>query len=289
VIPLAYEPIESFTTSDHKPVRGAFYVTTNGTKSGRIVKASFGYRLRYGRLCKKRTTAKKLSLRKLSTEMRMDDIHLFVSDLKCFNIEKKWKDDKDRKYHITISSDPIGIISLKPKKINNSDAIRQKFNDNKGTISTTQIIQPEDENEMEWGDEEIQLEIKPDSDLTGALFYISLRSKKQVVGTIAMNLQNMVTPDDNSDLDVDDGIKQIDVDQNLLKNGIIRGQLKCSMLFWHLDSSPLLNGTFGIRKTSEKKKKNRLTHHMRKRQNISRHNKGGLSCFAKPRSAPEIL
>ena len=85
----------------------------------------------------------------------LGNIHLFVSNLNCCNIEGKSKSDKETKYHITISSDPIGIISLYPKQKNHSDVIRQTSNVKNGCISSTQLIQPEDKDDIDWGDKEI--------------------------------------------------------------------------------------------------------------------------------------
>jgi len=85
----AYEPIDHFTTSDHKPIRGAFEIELNSTLKWRpILKKghkSFRYFTRSnGRKLRGFNTKK---LPNFDSESKSENLHLFISSLEC-NIEQ---------------------------------------------------------------------------------------------------------------------------------------------------------------------------------------------------------
>jgi len=85
----AYEPIDHFTTSDHKPIRGAFEIELNSTLRWRPMlkkgHKSFRYFARSsGRKVRGFKTKK---LPKFDSGSKSENLHLFISSLEC-NIEQ---------------------------------------------------------------------------------------------------------------------------------------------------------------------------------------------------------
>jgi hypothetical protein len=92
VRPLAYEPIDHFRTSDHKPLRGAFEVQLNSTLRWRpvLVKAHDSFRMstRSGRKIK----GSKLN-GPVRGEARSENLHLFLSKIECNIASEKYNSD----------------------------------------------------------------------------------------------------------------------------------------------------------------------------------------------------
>lgn len=224
--PLIYEPIDDFTSSDHKPIRSAFTVQMNDIAQFRPklirVKESSSSGLGAGR-----RTSQKLRQSVLFTVgkdnspniAQKERLHLFVSDLQC-SIDTDRKQVSTRNHnnvnsdlntYVCFISDPGEILRLLPKRSMKYKFLKMVGMHNKNKISSSDdnkvtskgwprtSIQ-ENTNNPNWSNEEIHFVIKTHTEdgnpieLTGAMMHITVFDSETStpIGSFAFNLVNMI-------------------------------------------------------------------------------------------------
>ena len=217
VKPILYEPIELFTTSDHKPIRGMFEVQLNESLN-KVVNKSVGS-LRSSIMLKK------------SKSLRKYDV--LVSNMSCTNLPAMNK--------VNASSDPYLLFVTSPKRLlqkkgktlfrkkqEKKDGIKSRSNGWPRGRKINSTLNPD------WEDDEIRLKLQhTDDDMRGAMLFITvfdfdhLLRLDVVIGTVVINLNAIQ----------EKGIKSsasnnkctISIDQPLMKFGKENGRLKCRL------------------------------------------------------------
>ncbi len=91
VRPLAYEPIDDFTSSDHKPLRGAFEVDLNSTLRWRPVLVKGNKSFREASSGRKIKGSK--SKKPVTGEAHCENLHLFLSKIQCKITSEKYNSE----------------------------------------------------------------------------------------------------------------------------------------------------------------------------------------------------
>lgn len=205
--PLSYEPIDHFTSSDHKPIRGAFEVQLNSTLRWRpvLVKGTKSFR-RAGSGRIKGSKSKK----PVTGEARCENLHLFLSKIGCKITSEKYNQD------LYTPSPFVSFVSTPSNAIKNDDMKRdwirslfrlafpqKEVNDGGGTLirkgwprtkAVSLSCNPE------WN-EEVHFKVRThDSigtpiDLTGALLHVLVLDSKDsshLIGSCTLNLAFMI-------------------------------------------------------------------------------------------------
>lgn len=232
VLPIIYEPIVKFTTSDHKPIRGAYEITLN---------AGAGSKLKLTAQ-KRRQNKKQTKLALLTGEGKK--INFEATEFHCQIKDTKKDADEVRRFYMRITTNVKGILD-ETKNLSTSDTELEPYLES-----------------LEWGDT-IKNIIDTDNGLYAVVLYISLveqkSSKKKdfekdhVIGTAEFCLIDIL-----SEVGIDlhssgaksrasaaassaGGIpKMMNVDEKpLCKNGQIHGYLSCSISAWKYSSTDL--------------------------------------------------
>ena len=119
IVPLAYGPIDKFTTSDHKPIRGAFEIQLNPPMRSRpvLVKEFTSFRFR-GRKGTKLRGNTKLGKRDTSNDdEHKENLHFFVSSIESNIIYHKYdNNDHSPSAFVSFVSTPGEIMKKKVSK-----------------------------------------------------------------------------------------------------------------------------------------------------------------------------
>mmetsp|Transcript_4944 Transcript_4944/g.7736 ORF Transcript_4944/g.7736 Transcript_4944/m.7736 type:complete len:688 (-) Transcript_4944:995-3058(-) len=187
VRPLAYEPVIDFSTSDHKPLRGAFEITLN--KAIELRRSS-------NRVMDRRMQLYR-QLRYPTGGPTNASLHLFISNLEC-RIEKRGNPPDP---FIVFLSNPLELIRLKSNRW-------QAFTNNiRGIASRKRILlhgtgfprtkAMRSTNHPQWAGE-THLAIKMEEngkplDLSGAILFLVVmdRTANNIIGTFPLNLANL--------------------------------------------------------------------------------------------------
>jgi hypothetical protein len=196
--PLAYEPIDEFASSDHKPIRAAFAIKLNEAVSFRP------------RMTRRRSVMKLsgvLRSKKLKSShvvAHKERFHLFVSDIHCTIYGKDSKNP-----YLCLVSDPAEALQQEVKKkwkrLLKKLFLKRNRRDSglltaKGFPRSTTL---KNTNEADWRDEEIHSEVithRSDGssiDLTGAILRLTVMDNRQSIedvhiGSFAFNLVKLI-------------------------------------------------------------------------------------------------
>lgn len=232
VLPIIYEPIVKFTTSDHKPIRGAYEITLN---------AGAGSKLKLTAQ-KRRQNKKQTKLALLTGEGKK--INFEATEFHCQIKDTKKDADEVRRFYMRITTNVKGILD-ETKNLSTSDTELEPYLES-----------------LEW-DDTIKNIIDTDNGLYAVVLYISLveqkSSKKKdfekdhVIGTAEFCLIDILS-EVGIDLHSSGGKsrasaaassagglpKMMNVDEKpLCKNGQIHGYLSCSIFAWKYSSTDL--------------------------------------------------
>lgn len=291
VQPLVYEPIDTFASSDHKPIRGAFLIELN---------TPFRLPARFGS-----QSSSFLNLNLSMSDIRVpsyDHCHVFVS---AINFKISQRDDKSNwipNPYLCLVSDPPDCLQVAPKSHINvfmSSLSKALFLPQSGTAQESRLGFPRSSIqhstfESNLGNEEICTEVSTHKstglplELSRTILFLTVMDHKPslpddtVVGTVAVNLAELMRegrPVQNSDsttppqpqglrgllgrlrqqsaaifssaqLECESDsdfvpIESIDIDQPLMKNGVEKGWLKCTVEAWWMDRSVTSSVEFG--------------------------------------------
>lgn len=288
VRPLAYGPIASFSSSDHKPMRGAFAVKLNCDK---VHVPSLDQPPLEGRQHRSGTVQDGTKL-----------LHLFVTDIKCSGLPEMRPHLKRTDPYIVFVADPLDILRFDRSKMEKVfmrfGITRNKTKKDKTAGTKTKLRSgwprtpvANNSRDPDWGEYEVHLKIKRDAELggrnrassrslgaggerlgpKGAMLYLTVMNhdgaSDQLIGTVALNLPTLCgeckagfdasVKRDQHDLSKHDSdalpFDVIDIDEPIVRYGREQGRLKCTMSPWNLDGSES-NLLFSRRKTVGKRK-----------------------------------
>jgi len=214
VKPILYEPIELFTTSDHKPIRGMFEVQLNESLK---VNKSF--------------SSRSTSMLRKSKSLRKYEV--LVSSMSCINLPAMNKINASSDPYLLFVTSPKRLLQKKGKTLFHSnkekkDGIKSRSNGWPRGRKINTTLNPD------WGDDEIRLKLQnTDDNMTGAMLFITVLDFDHilrldvVIGTVVINLNAIQ----------EKGIKSsasnnkctISIDQPLMKFGKENGRLKCRL------------------------------------------------------------
>ena len=264
VRPLLYEPVSDYATSDHKPVRGVYSISMKGQE---IIKCKPGDR---------RSQLVPAGRRK------PNNLHIFISDISCQDLSRAWEGRQNAPY-ILFVTDPEELVRAERstgQKIVDKLGLggyTERFSQSASTRVRDGFIRTrvnkEDGENPDWGDAEVHLKVKQvgidgPEDLAGANLYLnvydlqgfSANEDDYLIGTVALNLQELAKDSDDGDDHASSGYKErknlfksikgtgnsapifdmIDIDEALVKNGKEKGRLCCTITAWWLN--PNLEG-----------------------------------------------
>lgn len=197
--PLCYEPIDDFTTSDHKPIRGAFDIQLNPTHftvSECHRKASLLHHFHLRRSQASRDMINSANAR----------LHIFVSDLQCdiFPMDDTGQSISSMDSHICVISSPAKL--LLPSR-SSWEKVTRAWNNLRGQVNA----RGDDDDVMRWphtsvakntlnpswGDEEIHCFLQEKdkhgqpNNVGGAVLHIFAMESpdESVIGSFAINLE----------------------------------------------------------------------------------------------------
>lgn len=256
---LAYEPIDNYATSDHKPIRGAFEIELNRRvflkkREPHVLRASlFPWR--------SDDTAK------------YEDLHLFVCDIQCDLFpNSEWSSKPDS--YVCLISSPEDILLKKPTKMKQITSVMKKFlkiqdvkedsgeekevknAHNDGWPRTGKI---KNSYNPDWKNREIQCILKTHAEdgtpinLTGAILHIFVFKHNgsqvdSVIGSYPLNLENIYRSctllgshsmrrswrksAKRCKQDPHDNMVSLEINGPLIKNGRQTGVLRCTVDAW---------------------------------------------------------
>jgi len=224
LIPLYYEPCPSFTTSDHKPIRGAFSIESNMKEN-------------YPRISFKNVLKRSIHQR-LSPKTTL---HMYVSDMSCKSLNSKYIILHCIPYLVFLPS-PIHLLPL---------VTNEKFRGSPKTKENPKIINHSRDDKLNpnWGDEEVHVvvNVEDEAKLQGGILFItvvySCKTRDDiVVGSVPLDLFQIGSAAYhslqayNDDLEKDE-LKTFHIKQcPIIKNGLVNGFLNCNILaFWSTD------------------------------------------------------
>lgn len=270
--PLAYEAIDKFATSDHKPIRGAFEVQLNQgvvlRKKQQIRSSTFAWKPR--------------------EEDKHDSVELFVNDVQADLFEKR-SDGSAPDTYVCLVSSPEDILLKKPTKFKQAFNAMAKFLKISESHAGVDIdsadsakngwprtdVKKKDQN-PKWTKQELQCQLKPirkdgiPINLTGAILHIFVfkynsRQTDEVIGSYPVNLENVFRQCANGGGEDSRSLRQrswrrqmghsmknvvngragissgngvsIPIDGPLLKNGTQTGRLRCTVDAWLVDGA----------------------------------------------------
>ncbi|KAG7367171.1 hypothetical protein IV203_029841 [Nitzschia inconspicua] len=204
--PLAYEPIDHFTSSDHKPIRGAFELELNSALRWRpiLVKEYQSFRAtgKWGRMLKGSSLGKV----ERPSPSQKENMHFFVSSIKC-NIASTKSTNPEHlpRTYVSFVSTPSDImkkdVTKKQKLFKFLGISERKVFDSDGSTTEMQMGWPRTKcssktRDPEWHDEvhfKVQTHYTNGTpmDLTGALLHVLLFDSKEadsLIGSCTLNL-----------------------------------------------------------------------------------------------------
>ncbi|KAL3907175.1 MAG: hypothetical protein SGILL_008977 [Bacillariaceae sp.] len=206
--PLAYEGIDSFTSSDHKPVRLAAEMELNPTQRWRpvLVKTHHSFRAsqRRGQKLRGSTFGKRDS----PSLPKRENLHLFISSIECSIASDKYVDVAPSTY-VSFVSTPRDAVK---KDVSRREKLRNLFG-----ISSTKTIGKDNKTRVQMGwprtknakhtcdpqwEDEVHFKVRTHddngrpTDLTGALLHVLLSEVKDtnshLIGSFTFNLAFLV-------------------------------------------------------------------------------------------------
>lgn len=288
VRPLAYGPIPAFSTSDHKPMRGAFAVKLNCDAGGRSSPA----RPQAG-----------VGKQQPQGSAQESILHLFVTDIRCTGLPEMRSHMKRTDPYIVFVADPLDILRFDRSKMDKMlmrvGITRNKTKKDKSEGTKTKLRSGwprtpvvEKSRDPDWGEYEAHLKINRGALYTvgtkgdggerlgikGAMLYLTVMNYDgagdQLIGTVALSLPTLCgeckagfdakrrrDPNDKSSNHDSDALPfdVIDIDEPIVRYGKEQGRLKCTITPWNLEGGD--NDLFSKRKdvkTRETKRKSKV-------------------------------
>ena len=258
VVPLSYESIDGFSSSDHKPIRGIFLVKPN---------EPFSLRPRVLRHRSMKNMTPKSLLRRKKKTLREDHssageaMHLFISDLSCTLMNKQSgsrpkflpNEPPRRKAlnpYLLLVSDPEIAIRKPFRKFDRWTSKAMFWRTTKNGWRRSSVKKAT--SSPEWTDEEIHAEVKTHHhdgsaiDLAGSMLRLTVMNfnpagDDEILGTYTANLVALVKsclrvgePNASSTLSPVQGLP---VDAPLLLNGMEVGRIRCSIETWWMNKA----------------------------------------------------
>lgn len=255
---LAYEPIDNYATSDHKPIRGAFDIELN----------------RRVFLKKREPHVLRSSVFPWRSEdtSQYEDLHLFVCDIQCDLFpNSEWSSKPDS--YVCLISSPEDILLKKPTKMKQITSVMKKFlklqdvkedsgeekvknTHNDGWPRTGKI---KNSHNPDWKNREIQCILKTHAEdgtpinLTGAILHIFVFKHNgsqvdSVIGSYPLNLENIYRSctllgshsmrrswrksAKRCKQEAHDSMVSLEINGPLIKNGRQTGVLRCTVDAW---------------------------------------------------------
>eukprot|EP00934_Nitzschia_sp_Nitz4_P004460 Nitzschia sp. Nitz4//scaffold28_size193895//5587//8745//NITZ4_001620-RA/size193895-processed-gene-0.245-mRNA-1//-1//CDS//3329545847//4450//frame0 len=215
--PILYEPIEDFTTSDHKPIRGAFKIKLNDELSWHPAKA----------LPKSSKKSRSKTTEEVDTDEEVfvgetvdrETMHVFISAMQCqingdeFDKSRKVEKAELPQTYLTFVSNPAEAVQMDSSK--KSMWKKLGYGSSKGKESKTKLPSTgskppsskfpstsvlQDTLRPNWKDETLHFSVRTHLtngspiDLTGALLHVVLMDTKGgTVGSFPLNLARLIT------------------------------------------------------------------------------------------------
>ena len=210
---LSYGPISNFTSSDHKPIRGAYSVQLNKTLKWRPVLVHNDNSVRWNTGKPGQIIRGLKSMNSTSGRVSSDNLHIFCSSIECEITSEKYGDESTQTNpspFVTFVSTPTTAMKSVTIKKNWTQYIRfwePTKKSSKNAADGTQLHNgwPRsqtmlNEKNAHW-EEEVHFEIRTHDDtgkplnLTGALLHILVRDEKDdsnIIGSCTVNLAHLI-------------------------------------------------------------------------------------------------
>jgi hypothetical protein len=210
--PIIYEPIDDFSSSDHKPIRCAFSVQMNETVRFRpkmtLMESSHRLIGRGGMKSGRHSMLFQAGSDNSPSVAHREHLHLFLSNMKCTIKTDSKKTSNEMSSYLCFISHPEEILRVHTKKkimhrLLQMVGMKKRPLDSNGEVTSTgwpRTSIQEKTNAPDWNDEEIHFVIKTHSDdgnsvdLSGALMHITLLEAEgsNPIGSFTFNLVNMI-------------------------------------------------------------------------------------------------
>lgn len=279
VVPLVYEPIDVFASSDHKPIRAAFGVDLNDSFRMRPKLHRNHSHINLSTLLHRRNSQPNL---RQPVVAHRDKLQLFVSGMACQLFPNR--DLPPNPYLCLVSSPPDALQVSTSRWVQTKSLLFCQTLGKVGGQATTAQGWPRSSLQMstntpKWDGEEIHCQIQTHGadgsslDLTGALLHLTIMNynpsnQDSVVGTFTFNLVNLLrscrrtSPETNSGSERDlqgkrgprnlfrrsqaqtavwnDPITSVDLDESICLNGMETGRIQCTIDAWWMDTAKAL-------------------------------------------------
>eukprot|EP00986_Skeletonema_menzelii_P011715 scaffold6137_cov159-Skeletonema_menzelii.AAC.2 len=200
VIPFLYEPCPDFITSDHKPIRGAFAVKLNKNRPSSKQNLSDSVVTHDG------------------TAVQEQQIQILVSDMKCTNLPIM---DNEL---IGGLADPYVKFVSSPKELLYSNSWP------KSSIVTKNLNPVWDESyHLTLDGKGMKNGLAEGSMLMLTVVDYDATSSNDVIGTVALNLNELVSELDLSGRGPSDKVQETSISKPILRNGQEYGMLECKL------------------------------------------------------------
>lgn len=188
--PLVYEPCPDFTTSDHKPIRGAFSIQTN-------------------------------NLAPTSVNSLTGPVRITFSDLKCTNLPAMDVDGSSDPY-VKFVWDPIDLVK------DDRDPSQRKTSNGKVKWPITEYKQKN--LNPTWSESiQLCIPNVNTQEMNGAMLYVTVMdydatSQDDTMSTLTLNLQELASFQHENEME-----KTMQIDRPLLKYGDELGRIQCTI------------------------------------------------------------
>ncbi|KAL3919246.1 MAG: hypothetical protein SGILL_003848 [Bacillariaceae sp.] len=207
--PLAYESIDSFQSSDHKPVRFACEITTNPVQRWRPVLTKTHHSFRAAQKKGKKLRGASFGKRDSPSAEKRENLHIFVSSIECNIDSEKFSQENMPNTYVSFVSTPRDAVK---KDVSRKEKLRNFFG-----LSSSKRLKDEDKPQVQngwprtkrakhtcnpqWPDE-IHFKVRTHDDagkpvdLTGALLHVLLFEDKEnghLIGSATLNLAHLVS------------------------------------------------------------------------------------------------
>lgn len=222
---VSYSPCQMFNTSDHKPIRGVFFVKTN--------------------TCDVTSNANMNSKRNLFRRpIGVSNLSIFIYDLKCHNLEPVGINRSINPY-VKFVVDPVDLLVNKVRSRRNSLSLisvvaknASKRNtklhiQNKANMNFTRTRTMKRDPNPNWCGGSFHIKLPgfvEHSKLIGAVMYITVMSMNKtyeddLVGTVAINLHRFFTYK-NGTLKADGVVEGVSFSDKIVRDGKIQGNIE---------------------------------------------------------------